>query len=414
MGIFNSFSRKSNILSCGAFIACMIGFTQSSNATVHHTIYVAHPNANSQPEAGSDNDHSYLQEILRLRESLTEIAPIPAPPQETLPSPMEQDGATANAGEEPLRVTRRGRDYSIVRMAALNEDNSSSLQYVDLVVRNNDLYVLGFINGREGHRIFHRMHEPIPYQRSSDATMAIPLNLEIPGTRAVDLELAYDYPCLERKANMRRYGGNFRSSMRTVRAAISSLAEHNPANDDEDSVSEVARSLLRVIVTYFEGMRFHSLAQGIHDAGFDNGRTWTMTQEDALITNNWRSLTEFGSQMSLDRTSRSSSSSPRFELPRSGGSPYGSRYFVTSSMSDDATNWRNILAVALVSQWGLTRRGSCPSRLGYRSPRDTNSLLDFLEEEACSVINNVLVRVGNTYFDRARGHGILMAIVDED
>ncbi|NKD45662.1 hypothetical protein HEQ62_08065 [Haematospirillum jordaniae] len=391
----------------------MIGFTHTANAIIHHTTYVAHPNAEAQAEAGSVHDHSYLQEVHHLRDRLTEIAPVPEEPQETIPSPLAQEAMNqSSAGEEALRITRRDRGYSIVTMAALNEDNRSVLQQVDLVVRNNDLYVLGFINGRPGHRVFHRMYEPPPYRYATADTSAIPLDLTIPDTIARNLNMSYDYPNLEQKANMRRYGGNFRSSIRTVRSAIATLAEHNAANDDEDSTSDVARALLRIIVTYFEGMRFHNLSQSIHDAGFDSGRTWTMTQDEALITNSWRPLSDFGSQMSLDSSSRESS--PRLELSHSRNSPYGSRLYIASSMSDHGMDWRAVLAVALSSRWTLNRRGSCPSRIGHhRAPRDTNSIMSYFSDLADDFCSTMLVRVGNTYFDRTRGFGIISTILED-
>ncbi|NKD88788.1 hypothetical protein HEQ72_10795 [Haematospirillum sp. 15-248] len=408
----NNLLKRHLIIPIGLAFSGVIGFTHAAHAIIHHTTYVAHPNAEAQPEAGSDQDHSYLQEIQRLRDSLTEVAPVPIEPQETIPSPLAQEEMDQeNNGEEAVRITRRGRGYSIVSMAALNEDNRSVLQQVDLVVRNNDLYVLGFINGRLGHRVFHRMYEPAPYHHASADTAAVPLDLTIPGTTARNLNMSYDYPSLEHKANMRRYGGNFRSSMRTVRSAIATLAEHNAANDDEDSTADVARSLLRIIVTYFEGMRFRNLAESIHDAGFDNGRTWTMTQDEALITNSWRTLSDFGSQMSLDSSSREGS--PRLELSHSRNSPYGSRLYIASSLSDNAINWRAVLAVALSSRWALSRRGSCPSRIGHRTPRDTNSLLDHFSDLADDFCSTLLVRVGNTYFDRARGFGILSTILED-
>lgn len=404
--------RRCLIIPISIAFSGVLGFTHTANAIVHHTTYVAHPNAEAQPEAGSAQDHSYLQEVQRLRDSLTEIAPVPEGPQETIPSPLAQEEMDQEStGEEAVRITRRDRGYSIVSMAALNEDNSSVLQQVDLVVRNNDLYVLGFINGRPGHRVFHRMYEPPPYRYASADTSAVPLDLTIPDTIARNLNMSYDYPSLEHKANMQRYRGNFRSSMRTVRSAIATLAEHNAANNDEDSTADVARALLRIIVTYFEGMRFHNLAQSIHDAGFDSGRTWTMTQEEALITNSWRTLSDFGSQMSLDSSSREGS--PRLELSHSRNSPYGSRLYIASSMSDNAIDWRSVLAVALSSRWALSRRGSCPSRIGHRTPRDTDSVLDHFSDLADDFCSTLLVRVGNTYFDKARGFGIISTILED-
>lgn len=392
---------------CGILLLALLSGLPLPAGAVSHVVYLRHPNAQPVPAPNAADDHTYLREIESMRLALTDQAPdVAIPPIPRTRMPPYYPGS--------LRVTRRHGGLSLVTFVTLHDDNRTSISTVDLVVRDSDLYVLGFINGRGARRTFFRMLEPsYPLQNRDVST---PSTLTWPRTTAVNLPFSYDYPDIERTAGIGRYQNNVRLSMRTLRGAVAILSEYNRDHTDEDSYSEVAGSLLRIVIAYFEGMRFHDIAQGIHDVGIDRGHSWYVNRRAALITNNWRTLTEFGSRTSLESSSSGSSgrdtpsdgTPQRMELAISRNRPQGSNIWVASSLEslDDRTpSWRSIVAVALVTQWGLAHRGGC-YRTGHRPHREASLLIAPSLEDEC---DSQLIRIGNRFYDRKAGYAVLAA-----
>ncbi|WP_245182956.1 ribosome-inactivating family protein [Haematospirillum jordaniae] len=242
-----------------------------------------------------------------------------------------------------------------------------------------------------------------------------------PGTRTVDLPFSYDYPDIERVAGLSRYGQNhdqydglqpnsIRISMRTLRQSVVILSEYDGTPHDHEADAEIAMSLLRIVVAYFEGMRFHDISNRIHEARLDEGYSWTVDYRAAVITNNWRSLTEFGSRTSLRSSDTDSDNiSQRMELRGRRRPSQEPRIWVTSSLQDinnHLQSWGAILAVALTPRWVVPDADSC----SHRQRRDVSSL-EAPPLELKGECEKLLLQIGSTFFDRSTGYAVLESAI---
>lgn len=366
---------------------------------VSHTVYLAHPNA--LPAA---RDHSYAQEIERLRHALTDAVPAHeyvarATPAMVDPSPSTQSRATQIV-PTPLRITRATRTHSVITIANLAGDNQQPQQTIDLIVRDRDLYVMGFVNGPEAQRTFYRLRTPPERQHAHipvpPSMLGTPSTLLWATHRTTDLQFSYDYPSMEYTASIGRYLGNVDISLESLRGAVAILSEYT-GSTTERAEKKLAAALIRIIVAYFEGARFRSISQAITDAGFDNGQEWIVTPREARITNAWRELTTFGSLNALNDTNTQTLS-----LRGQNGV-----YRFSASLNDlTHASWYRTTAIVLVTQWHLTRQNSCPPAINRR-PRDLSSRDDICKDtEEKKSAENILMRFGNTYYQNNLGSAL--------
>lgn len=401
MTVYSMVNRYRNAF-CVILSAIIFGFLSLPAAAEvkPHVIYLRHASS-------STDRHTYLDEINGLRSALTgETA-------EGAASSYLAGSRIPPYSPGSLRFTRISNGRSLVDFINLDRDNRTPIgNSVSLVVRDRDLYVLGFINGPPGRRVFFRMRELRPGSRES-----APSTQTWPSTRTVDLPFSYDYPDIERVAGLSRYGqghdeydglqpNSIRISMRTLRRSVVILSEYYETPHDQEADAEVAMSLLRIIIAYFEGMRFHDISNRIHAARLDEGHSWTVDYRAAVITNNWRSLTEFGSRTSLHSSDTDSDSiSQRMELRGRRRPSDEPRIWVTSSLQDISNHlqsWGSILAVALTPRWVVPEAGSC----SRRQRRDV-SPLEAPPLELKGECEKLLLQIGSTFFDRRTGYAVL-------
>lgn len=383
-------------------LSCLI--LCNSAGAVSHNVYLAHPNAISNP-----GEHTYAREIERLREALTDTLPVHEYVVQASPTAATSttDNHISRALEriahvmpESLRITRATRNHSVITLMNLSDDNRSAQQSIDLIVRDRDLYVMGFINGPSTQRTFYRLRTP-PERREPH----VPVLPSILGTasdirwtthRTTDLDLNYDYPNLEYIAGIGRYTGNLDISLEALRAAVMTLAEYSGSTTGR-AQKRLAGAILRIIVAYFEGARFRSISQAIEQAGFDHGQEWIVTPREARITNAWRELTQFGSLNALNDTNTQT-----LALRGQGG-----MYRFSASLNNlQHESWHRTTAVVLATQWHLARHNSCPPAV-RRHPRDLSPHTDLCEDpDEKSTVNNTLIRIGNYYYEKGLGSAL--------
>jgi|SRR5579883_883386 len=364
------------------FLVLVLLFYVQEAKSLEHTIYIEHPTVKNDGDQG----HSYARELEGLRNALT--------------IPVE--------GDPNLRVTRDtpNSDLSVIHVIRLDE-NGNEQSPIDLVVRTRDLYVLGFINGARNNRILYRFREPQPHHYASQTTASATPQWTVSNIHqeSRNLDFSYDYPSIEGIAGQSRYHNNIRISRTVLYDDFNQLSLYS---NNSENAQRIARAVLRIIIGYFESIRFNSILSSVNDA-FVLGRTWAVDGDSAVLTNSWMSLTEFGSRSSLG------SSSSSFIMPRPGGSIRSLSYSITNALTavNNAVPLRNVLAVALGSTW---RRSSCPN-LG-RHRRDASDTQIQIHPVSSSLKSNMrckddtLVKLGPTYFEREVGNGILSAVLD--
>lgn len=348
-----------------------------------HTIYIPF----IRPNERIAEDLRYNYQIREARIALTDEIP-----NADIPN-IPTQGATAYP-QEPLRITRAGNGFSEVTLRVLGQDNdrNTATHSVTMIVRDRDLYVLGFINhtGLNGAARYFRLALPPPRQSgraTQHASFSYPLVPHIAtaqvGNRVTDLNLSFDYPYIEAEAGATRYysrvgqrrsrrGSNqdirlreMRVSMSTLRRSVEALSEFT-SQDVNSNIPLLSNSLLRILVTYFEGMRFHSVANSIDDAGIEDGQTWRVSQHDiddshALDTNNWASISEFGSQDSLGEERSFERTNSLRLLYGNGGGRTPERYVRSASdpnVSSEYPTWNSVVAVVLRNRWEQVRNVS--------------------------------------------------------
>ncbi|NKD77326.1 hypothetical protein HEQ60_06075 [Haematospirillum sp. H1815] len=299
-----------------------------------------------------------------------------------------------------LRITRTTRNHSAITLINLSEDNRSTQQSVDLIVRDRDLYVMGFINGPSTQRTFYRLRTPPerrePHVPVLPSILGTPSDIRWTTHRTIDLNLNYDYPNLEYTAGIGRYMGNLDISLEALRAAVMTLSEYS-GSTAERAQKRLAGAILRIIVAYFEGARFRSISQAIEQAGFDNGQEWVVTPREARITNAWRELTQFGSLNALNDTNTQT-----LALRAQGG-----MYRFSASLNNlQHESWYRTTAVVLATQWHLARHNSCPPAV-RRRPRDLSLYTDPCEDPTeKNAAKNTLIRIGNSYYENGLGSAL--------
>ncbi|AMW35803.1 hypothetical protein AY555_10525 (plasmid) [Haematospirillum jordaniae] len=383
-------------------LSCLI--LCNSAGAVSHNVYLVHPNAISNP-----GEHTYANEIERLREALTDTLPVHEYVVQA--SPTVATSTTNNhishalerivhTVPESLRITRANRNHSVITLMNLSNDNRSAQQSVDLIVRDRDLYVMGFINGPSTQRTFYRLRTPPgrrePHVPALPSTLGNPSDIRWATHRTTDLDLNYDYPNLEYTAGIGRYSGNLDISLQSLRAAVMTLADYS-GSTAERAQKRLAGAILRIIVAYFEGARFRSISQAIEQAGFDNGQEWIVTPREARITNAWRELTEFGSINALNDTNTQT-----LALRAQGG-----MYRFSASLNNlQHESWYRTTAVVLATQWYRARHNSCPPAV-RRHPRDLSLHTDPCEDPTeNNAANNTLIRIGNSYYEKVIGSAL--------
>ena len=421
------------------WILTLLGLPCTAQA-IQHTVYIPFIGEEYSPTPNSPDDHTYLTEIRRLREVLTD----------TLPDPDE--GSTS--GGVPLRITRDNEEISRITLSSLRQDNTNTLQSVTLLVRNSDLRVVGFINQATRHNTFFRLAEITSrdgaHQSTGSPTPTYIRSLVTwPGTRTIDLDLSSDYPEIERRARIGRYTSNLRISTALLRRDIATLSEFSRINMNREGMRDMAASLLRVLMAYFEALRFHSVAQGIHDSNIDDGGTWTMGQDEAILSENWSSISEFGSQSSFG----SSNAGATFFQPAALSTLDGrhTTSYLVSSISTGgilsrSTSWDEVVAVIdgvryragtqgqqthtllrhhsdeYVESLHNIRRSECtqehPKRKNSRGEARTKRHITATtyapydkDTNLCSEFTPLLGRTGNTYFMRHTADGVLTTIL---
>lgn len=420
------------------WILTLLGLPCTAQA-IQHTVYIPFIGEEYSPTPNSPDDHTYLTEIRRLREVLTDA----------LPNPDE----SGTSGGVPLRITQDNEEISRITLSSLRQDNTNTLQSVTLLVRNSDLRVVGFINQATRHNTFFRLAEITSRDGAHQSTGSpsptyIRSLVTWPGARTVDLDLSSDYPEIERRAHIGRYTSNLRISTALLRRDVATLSEFSRINMNREGMRDMAASLLRVLMAYFEALRFHSVAQGIHDSNIDDGGTWTMGQDEAILSENWSSISEFGSQNSFG----SSNAEATFFQPitQNASGPHTTSYLLSSistgGILSRSTSWDEVVAVIdgvryraetqgqqphtllrhhsdeYVDGHHDIRRRSCPpghterknSREEAREKRyitaTTYAPYD-KDTNMCSEFTPLLGRAGNTYFMRHTADGVVTTIL---
>lgn len=422
----------------GMWALTLLGLPCAAQAT-HHTTYIPFIGEEYNPTPGTPEDHRYLTEIERLREALTNTLPVP-----------DEGGA---AGGMPLHITRNDEEISRVTLSSLRQNNADTLQSVTLLVRNHDLRVIGFINQATGRDTFFRLAEAtirssVREPDSPPSAGYIRSSVTWPGTRTADLDLSSDYPEIERRARIGRYTSDLRVSTGLLRRDVATLSEFSHTNMNREGMRDMAASLLRILMAYFEGMRFHDIAQSIHGAGIDSGGTWTMGRDDAVLSENWSSISEFGSLSSFGDTDAGDLFFQPVAL-NTVSAPHATSYLLSSHNAgrilSRSTSWDSVMAVVDGARYWMAHQGlqalapmqydydysydhdgrntgsvhfvrsySCPEYLtegGFggasRAKRDITVVPYDKSAGSCSNLAPLLSRLGSTYFMRHTATGIL-------
>jgi hypothetical protein len=348
-----------------------------------YELYIEHPNAGISDSAPHGRDgaqgYAYADQIRLLRNALTVSMPVGYVPR-----------ITNNVERE---------DVSLVRVMRLDVNNNL-LPPIDLVVRTQDLYVIGFINGPTQRRVVHRFDEPQPHIGASASTASQSPDWTLEGLNDTwhhavrNLDLSYDYPVLESFAHQSRYGDNIRISHGSLYAAFGYLDQLDQL--DIASRQEFSRHMLRVLIGYFEAVRFQSISERLEQA-FSQRQTWIVDRNSAILTNNWAHLSRFSSETSLNNDQQ------RTFMPSSGFSSLSYPLINAWASVNNAIPLRNVLAVTLGSQWRAFRRASCsdlsPSKFGRR--------LLAIDENSNNQCSKLLMVLGSKYFDVKKGYAFL-------
>ena len=355
---------------------------------VTYTVNLAHiSNPDGRP---------YIEEVRNLRAALSE-----------------------NTGDLP--ITRDDPIHSIITFANLDE-NGTTANSIDLVVRNSDLYVLGFIRGSQNNRTLYRFNDFDEQELNDNLPSSV--RQTIRNTRSLGFNSSY--PSIENVAGIGRYHNNLIISLGGLRSAVWRLSDFS-GTPTASTRPALAQDLLQLLIAYFEGARFEEIATNISTGLNSSVGEAHITQSDAVLTNSWAHLSGFyvgatrnnNRRASYDLNFRGNQLAQRLSQQNIALDQNAIDRSFTSSLGQIGR------AIPIAMTLGIILRSSCPNLSNNRGKREIAEQTCSTQEKKCIFsqdeqlpigiknprlclpLKSAFFPLGNHYFDREIGQAIL-------